>query len=181
MAIWFDQPESTHGRGRWAPSRIAVTDEIARDLDEYSKVAYDLMLRRHPSWSAYAWALPASYGGDDLHVVIEIPCPSGGVEHGLYVSTENKELTVGFHTDHCHFTDYDHPVNPAVIHQGISHAVEFMRDRIGVLSWYQGNRLVHTTALRLPHHGPLPCLLSACTKGTLRSWSGKHDRDEVAE
>ena len=94
----------------------------------------------------------------------EIPCPSTAVDSGLWISTENNELTVGFHTDHCHFTDYECPQNLAVIHQGLDFVVEILKDRRGILSWYHGDQLVHTTTIQLPHSGPLPCLLSNCTR-----------------
>jgi hypothetical protein len=39
---------------------------------------------------------------------------------------------------------------------------------------------VHTTQVKLPHVGPLPRSLSNCTRGTLRSWTGKFNKDEVS-
>jgi hypothetical protein len=156
-----------------------MTDLLACDLDDYSRLAVGLALKRYPSWQAYASVEPnPDVGG--LCVKFEIPCPSPAVEHGLYVPTADNELTVGFHTDHCHFTDYETALNPKEIHAGLDYAVEFLRDRRGVVSWYQGARLVHTTTVRLPWNRPLPRLLSECTKGTLRCWSGKFDRDEVS-
>ncbi len=142
------------------------------DLDSYSEFAVGIITRRFPEWVQYA---KASLDGT---VEFQIPCPSPAVETGLWISTANNELTVGFDTDHCHFTDYDKPCNLGVVHQGLNFAATILKDRCGILSWYQGDRLVHTTQIKLPHKGPLPCLLSKCTRGTLRSWSGKFDRDE---
>jgi hypothetical protein len=142
------------------------------DLDSYSEFAVGIVLRRFPEWEQYA---KTSLDGT---AEFEIPCRSPAIERALWISTANNELTVGFHTDHCHFTDYDNPCNLAVVHQGLDFAVAILKDRCGILSWYQGDRLVHTTQLKLPHVGPLPCLLSHCTRGTLRSWSGKFDKDE---
>ena len=142
------------------------------DLDPYSEFAVGIILRRFPEWEQYA---RPSVGGT---AEFEIPCPSPAVERGLWISTAVNELTVGFHTDHCHFTDYERPQNLAVVHQGLNFAVTILKDRCGILSWYQGDRLAHTTQLKLPHKGPMPCLLSRCTRGTLRSWSGKFDKDE---
>ena len=142
------------------------------DLDSYSEFAVGIILRRFPEWEQYA---KASIDGS---AEFQIPCPSPAVEHGLWISTADNELTVGFHTDHCHFTDYEKPQNLAVVHQGLNFAAAILKDRCGILSWYQGDRLVHTTQIRLPHKGPLLRLLSNCTRGTLRCWSGKFDKDE---
>ena len=143
-----------------------------RDLDSYSEFAAGIILRRFPEWDRYAKT--CLEGGAEF----EIPCPSPAVEKGLWISTANNELTVGFQTDHCHFTDNEELCNLAVVHQGLNFAAAILKDRCGILSWYQGDRLVHTTQIKLPHKGCLPCLLSKCTRGTLRSWSGKFDRDE---
>jgi hypothetical protein len=142
------------------------------DLDSYSEFAADIILGRLPEWDRYATT------SREFTAEFAIPCPSRAVERGLWISTANNELTVGFHTDHCHFTDYDEPCNRAVVHRGLDFAVAILKDRCGILSWYQGDRLVHTTQIELPHKGPLPRLLSNCTTGTLRCWSGKFDKDE---
>jgi hypothetical protein len=146
---------------------------VLKDLDSYSEFAVGIILRRFPEWEGYAET--SREGAAEF----KIPCPSPAVESGLWISTADNELTVGFHTDHCHFTDYEKPLNLAVIHQGLNFAVAILKDRWGILSWYQGDRLVHTTQIRLPHVGPLPRQLSNCTRGTLRCWSGKFDKDEV--
>jgi hypothetical protein len=101
-------------------------------------------------------------------------------ESGLHLSTADDELTVGFHTDHEHFTDYDNRLNPQAIETGLRYAADIINERRGVVSWYRGEHLAHTSTIALPHEGPLPRLLSSCTRGTLRSWSGRFDRDEQA-
>ena len=102
-----------------------------KDLDSYSEFAVGIILRRFPEWESYA---KTSREGA---AKFEIPCPSPAVESGLWISTANNELTVGFHTDHCHFTDDENPLNLAVIHQGLNLAVAILKDRCGILSWYQ--------------------------------------------
>lgn len=143
-----------------------------KNLDSYSEFAVGIILWRFPQWAEYA--KPTKEGA----VEFEIPCPSTAVDSGLWISPENNKLTVGFHTDHCHFTDYESPQNLSVIHQGLDFVVEILKDRRGILSWYHGDQLVHTTTIQLPHSGPLPCLLSNCPRSTLRCWSGKFDKDE---
>ncbi len=152
---------------------------LASNLDAYSRFAVPLILARFPDWEPFAVVQerPDGAGGT---VEFNVPCPSPAAEMGLWISTDQEELSVGFHTDHSHFTDYESRLNPEVIGVGIDQAAAYFEDRSGVVSWYQGVQLKGTTSTALPHPGPLPRIFSRLplTHATLRSWSGRFDRDE---
>jgi hypothetical protein len=125
-------------------------------------------------------------------VNFNVPCPAPAAETGLWVSTADEELSVGFHTHHHHFTDYESLLNPEQIEAGLQHAADILEDRVGVVSWYRGGGFVGSRTIDLPHQGPLPRLLegpgpsaavaaifSDCDRVTLRSWFGRFDRDEA--
>lgn len=96
------------------------------------------------------------------------------------MSTADEELSVGFHTHHTHFTDYELRLNPETVAAELDNAAAYLEDRCGVVSWYQEERVVGTTSCELPLSGCLPQMFAqlALTRGTLRSWSGRFDRDE---
>ena len=152
----------------------------ASSLDDYSKFAVRLILARFPDWEPFGIVQPNASGG---YVDFRIPCPSQADEMGLWVSTADQELTVGFHTDHNHFTDYDNPFNPEPVEAGLDQAAAYLEDRCGAVSWYQGERLAGTTSAELPLSGPIPRIFKDyhVTRGTLRSWSGRLDRDEQSD
>ena len=151
------------------------------DLDAYSRFAVPLILARFPHWEplAVVTAGPDGAGGT---VEFRVPCPSPAVETGLWVSTADEELTLGFHTHHGHFTNYDGRLNPELVAAGLDQAAAYLEDRRGVVSWYEGQRIAGTTSVELPVAGPLPPMFARLpvTRGTLRSWSGRDDRDEWA-
>ena len=160
------------------------------DLDDYSRLAVPLILAHFPEWELFAKLSPRSGGAG--HVVdFNVPCPSPAAEHGLWVSTADEELSVGFHTHHNHFTDYENRHNLLQIEAGVQYAADILAERVGVVSWYRGDRFVGSRSVTLPHKGPLPGLLdglgiggevagifSDCERATLRSWVGRYDRDE---
>jgi hypothetical protein len=156
-----------------------MAELLANELDVYTRFALSLILARFPEWEGYAvvQARPDGLGGT---VEFNIPCPNPMAEMGLWVSTAEEELSIGFHTHHSHFTDYDTRLNPEQVEAGLDHAVAFLEDRCGVVSWYHGDQLIVTTSCELPLAGSLPRMFSqlAVTRGTLRSWSGRFDRDE---
>ena len=151
---------------------------VLSELDEYSRIAVPFILARFPEWKPFASPTPRP-DGLGATVNFNVPCPSPHVESGLWVSTDDEELSVGFHTHHSHFTDYDDRTNFRQIEAGLEQAAAYLEDRSGVVSWYEGDRMVGSTSADLPLDGPLPRIFSDDfgSRGTLRSWSGKFDRD----
>lgn len=162
------------------------------ELDAYSRIALPMILARFPDWESFAKLSPRP---DDAGTTVDfdIPCPSPAAEHGLWVSTADEEFSVGFHTHHSHFTDYENRLNVAQMEAGIQHAADIIEERVGVVSWYGGDAFAGSRSVELPHPDPLPRLLdgfgpipaqlasifSDCDRVTLRSWLGRYDRDEV--
>src|SRR5690242_5134920 len=107
------------------------------DLEAYSRVAVPIILARFPQWGPLARLSPRTDGAGSV-VEFNIPCPSPAVEHGLWVSTTDEELSVGFHTHHDHFTDYEDRLDRAQIEAGLQHAADILEERVGIVSWYRG-------------------------------------------
>ena len=107
----------------------------------------------------------------------EFASPSPTIEHGLWVSTADEEITVGLHTHHSHFTDYDDRTNPAHIIHALDHVQELLDERVAIASWYVGDRFAGSTSHEVSSDRPPSPLLSGVTRTTLRSWRGTQDRD----
>jgi hypothetical protein len=168
-----------------------MAERLASDLDAYSRVAVPLILSRFPEWEPFATLSPRPDGAGSV-VDFNVPCPSPAAEAGLWVSTADEELSVGFHTHHSHFTDYESRLNPEQVAAGLQHAADIVEERVGVVSWYRDGGFAGSRTVELPYPGPLPGLLDGlgaspaaarifadCDFATLRSWFGRFDRDEV--
>ncbi len=147
-------------------------------LDDFSRFALPLILTRFPEWESFA---SINLTADNLE--IRIPCPSPAVTEGLWVSTADQEMTVGFHTYHSHFTDFDRPMNPNLIEAALNQASAYLHEQRGIVTWYKGEQIVGGTCVNLPVEGDLPrmFLQYPITHGTLRSWTGRFDRDEYLD
>lgn len=161
------------------------------DLDDYSRAAVPLILSRFPGWWPFSKATPRSDGLGDT-IDFNVPCPSPAAEYGLWVSTADEELLVGFHTHHQHFTDYENRTSRVQIETGLQLAADIIEERTGVVSWYRGKTFAGSRSVGLPCLAPLPGLFdglgasleitdifSNCDRVTLRSWLGTFDREEV--
>ncbi len=163
---------------------------LENDLDGYSRFSVPLILARFPDWEPLARVMPRPDGAGGT-VEFAVPCPSAAVESGLRISTADEELSVGFHTHHTHFAEHDHRASAEKIQAGLDHAADILSERLGVVSWYCGDALAGSRMVALPHAAPLPGLLDdvratalagiveECDRVTLRSWSGRFDRDEA--
>jgi hypothetical protein len=161
-----------------------------QDLDAYSKFAVPIILARFPDWQPFAKFAPW-FDGSAHFVNFNVPSPNPAVEFGLWVSTADEELTVGFHTHHRHFTNYNNRTEQGLIDAGLEYAADILEERIGVLSYYGGDRFCGSVSIEVPHSDPFPNLHAGIgTTGkladlmhgwdriTLRTWTGRFDRDE---
>jgi hypothetical protein len=168
-----------------------MTELVESDLDAYSRLAVPLILAWFPDWEPFA-KISARPDGAGCVVDFNVPCPSSAAEAGLWLSTADEELSVGFHTHHNHFTDYEHRLNREQIEAGLQQASDIIEERIGVVSWYRGSAFAGSRSVELPHPATLPGFLEGlgnlpqilsnladCDRITLRSWLGTYDRDEV--
>jgi hypothetical protein len=150
----------------------------------------DLVFGRFPEWGRFA-TISRRPDGKGCVVDFNVACPSQRVDYGLWVSTAADELTIGFDTYHCHFTDYENPLNQEQITAGLQFAANIIDERVGVVSWYQADKFVGSRLVELPYAPSLPRLLNNlggtaelvgigadCDRVTLRSWFGRFDRDE---
>jgi hypothetical protein len=160
-------------------------------LDDYSGVVVPMILARFPEWEPHAKLSLRPDGAGNV-VDFNVPCPSPAVEAGLWVSTADEELSVGFHTHHGHFADYEDRMHRAQIDAGLDYAAAIVEDRIGVLSYYSGGKFSGSRSVDIPSPETLPKLYEGMglvgklegffrdwERVTLRSWSGRFDRDEV--
>ena len=151
-------------------------------LDDYSGIAFSMILARFPAWEPFATFI-AEPDGSTAVVEFQVPCPSRAVDRGLSVATDGGELTVGFHTHHTHFGLFNGDDLPQ-IEAVLGYAGDLLDERIGVMSWYCGGRFAGSSSLELPHPTPLPRRREIfpnrpdCDRITLRSWTGRFDRDE---
>ena len=161
------------------------------EWDAYTRFAAPLILARFPDWEDIANLMPRA-DGEGCALEFNLPCPSPDNARGLWVSTADDELTVGFHTHHRHYSNYEIPLNPEQVDVGIQFADDILEERVGVVSWYRTGEFAGSLSVELPHPGPLlgsfdgfppgfdvGDIVSGLERATLRSWFGRFDREEA--
>jgi hypothetical protein len=87
-------------------------------------------------------AITVDAAGD---LTFRIECPSKSVDKGLWLSTHDEEITIGFHTDHAHSRDWSNDGTDEHITDAIRLARDLLDERLVVLSLYWDGELGMTT------------------------------------
>lgn len=148
-------------------------------LDELSRKVADSLFAQFPEWRKLARVQPGADGTDYLEMEIGAP-PESGVDHGLTITTENGEVTIGFDYYHGHFFGQ---VGDGV-RVGADYAIhlvsEIVNERIPVISWWQDGALVAFSTIESGKALMDDSLVGPYDKIRVRSWKGNLNADRIA-
>jgi hypothetical protein len=142
-------------------------------LDEYSCFAVNHILKGFPELDSHL-TIDQPEGYAKPYAVFELPCPSPTVKQGLWVATFDMEITVGFHTHHSHFNDFDDVFNVKPINDALEYIDEIISERIVVISWYQSDSFSMSSTIEIPYDTP-PKFYKGDTHITCHSWLGTYN------
>ena len=132
----------------------------------------DPVLNIFPKWRALLRTGTADDGTP--FEVLEGPAPPGSdAAAGLFVSTADGEITVGFDVYHSHFDDWSGDDGALDLIQRI------VMERVAIVSWWSGGRWCGSDALDAGEQPGMPSW--AATQGVdrirVRSWRGALNAD----
>ncbi len=103
-------------------------------LDAFSRRFAQALFAAYPQWEPLA-KIERADGGASSHLVVEVPSsPEADLSHGLYVLTENDEVTIGLDAYHCHF-EWP-PRDNTVIVDPVAFIGAVLDERVAVASVY---------------------------------------------
>jgi hypothetical protein len=156
-----------------------MTDAIGilSDLNPYARRVAMHLFRQFPDWTAFA-TIDSHPNADAGSLKLEVP--SGSPKQGvLHISTDGDELTIGFHTHHCHFTDYDQLGTDSHIQDGIEYLGKLIVEEFVIHSWYCHGQFCGSVTGTPNEVGDPAKFIPNVDQITCRSWAGTHDCDDV--
>ncbi len=140
-------------------------------MDPFSLTTADEIFAAFPEWQAFAREEPADDGSFFLLIQITPPSESN-VEHGLFIDTQNQEVTVGFDYYHSHFDQWIGDGD----HFGIEAALEFVRqilnEEVAIVSWWEDETWRGSAQLEAGASPPQPSWQTSFNRIRIRSWKG---------
>lgn len=148
-------------------------------MDDFSGATAEQIFAAFPEWRTLARIEQADDGTSFLVIMVS-PSPAAQVEHGLFISTANGEVTVGFDHYHSHFDEWVGDGD----HFGVQAALEFVKqildERIAVVSWWFNEEWRGSAQQEVSSPPDVPDWSTTFNRIRVRSWNGTFNADTGA-
>ncbi|MCW0436079.1 hypothetical protein [Xanthomonas sacchari] len=144
-------------------------------LDPFSCEVREKLLNRFPEWREHAREETEESGSSYLAVLVPAP-PEAQTPHGLCITTENAEITIGFDHYHAHLGVIS-PMPNQIEPDALSFIEQIVGEQVAVVSWWEGERWLDSSQLLPNERLSQPEWLVHLGEGLprIRSWKGAHN------
>lgn len=140
-------------------------------LDEFSQQVAERLFSRHPEWTGRE-----TYAADGFFQ-LEIPASAeANTNHGLVISTEHEELTVGFDAYHDHFTRIVE-MELDEIESGLNLIDQILSEQIVAVSFWLDGKARSATQMDAGERPDFSRFSKDTDYVRIRSWRGTYNAD----
>ncbi|HPF70804.1 MAG TPA: hypothetical protein PLQ13_09055 [Candidatus Krumholzibacteria bacterium] len=145
-------------------------------LNDHSRRFAHLLFRQWPEWLRHARYDPWEDFEKEA-LLVEVPCPTDGSRHGLFITTSEWEIAIGFGADfHTRFGAGDG--GPADFYaEALAFLDDFVEERCAIASARQDGQWLGAWRVDAGPQGPETPVVEDGVDLSLRSWRGTWDRD----
>lgn len=149
-----------------------------KGLDDFSLGVADRLFTKFPEWRKFAEIKATDNQIKYLQLEITPP-PGASVVSGLIISTENKEVTIGFDYYHGHFFDQFFDGECLAADTAIDFIDQLLSEEISVVSWWNSDKLIAWSTI-LDGKAQLPeDIVGQYSHIRIRSWNGTLNDDRA--
>lgn len=156
--------------------------DLAR-LNDHSRQFAKLLFARWPEWIRYARFDPYEDFEKEA-LLVEVPRPVDGSSHGLYITTSEWEISVGYGENfHTRFgtsgaaEEGDAAAAKDFYHQAIAFISDFVDEHCVLATAYQDREWLGAWKIDLRHESLDDLEVEPGVLVRIRSWNGTHDRE----
>jgi hypothetical protein len=133
------------------------------------------ILNRWPEWQPSLQASPCRV---EKGFWIIVPAPNKDITRGLSISTDGRQIIVGFDDDHDDLAQRKKEVAAQFRKRVIARITDIFEEKIWAVSWRDKGRLRTSNSFEPPDSRANQFVASgfACR---IRSWSGRFDKDYI--
>lgn len=148
-------------------------------LNDHSRVFAQRLFREFPDWIRHARFDPYEEFEREA-LLVEIPRPAVNGQHGLFITTSEWEVSVGFGENfHTRFGVSDNDESNDFHDRAIAFIRDFVEERLVLLTAYQEGEWLGAWTERLTDDGIPEQDLEPGVQLRIRSWKGTWDREFV--
>ncbi len=148
-------------------------------LNAHSRLFADLLFRRWPQWLQYARFDPYEDFEKEA-LLVEIPCPADGASHGLFITTSEWEISIGFGDSfHTRFGTSGEHGEKSFNEEAMKFLMDFVDERIVIATASENGEWLGGWKLDLRKSEIESIEVAPGEKVSVRSWLGTYDRDLI--
>ena len=148
-------------------------------LNDHSRQFANRLFRLWPEWVKYARFDPYEDFEKEA-LLVEIPRPTDGSRNGLFLTTSEWEISVGFGENfHTRFGVSGEPVSKDFYDEALRFLQDFIDEQVVVATAYQGKEWLGAWKIDLREESLEDIEVEEGTLIKIRSWLGTHDREMV--
>ena len=146
-------------------------------LNDHSRQFATQLFRRWPEWLQYARFDPYEDFEKEA-LLIEVPRPVDGSEHGLFITTSEWEISVGFGENfHTRFGTSGEPATDDFYGDALRFLTAFVVESLVVAIAYQDKEWLGSWKIDLDHESLDEVEVGPGETVKIRSWLGTFDRE----
>jgi hypothetical protein len=145
-------------------------------LNDHSRLFADMLFRRWPQWLQYARFDPYEDFEKEA-LLVEIPRPVDGSSHGLFITTSEWEVSVGFgESFHTRFGSSGDPGENNFLEEALVFIKDFVEENIVIATASENDEWLGGWKIDLRSTGLDSVEVDPGVQVHIRSWKGSFDR-----
>jgi hypothetical protein len=146
-------------------------------LNDHSRQFAHLLFGRWPEWFQFARFDPYEEFEKEA-LLVEVPSPVDGSRHGLYITTSEWEVSVGYGENfHTRFGASDESKQGNFLEEAMEFINDFIEERCVLATAYEDKEWLGSWKIDLRHESLEEVEVEAGVVVKVRSWLGTHNRD----
>lgn len=149
-------------------------------LNDHSRQFAYRLFRHWPEWMEYARFDPYEDFEKEA-LLVEVPRPSDGSRNGLFITTSEWEISIGFGENfHTRFGISGEPATSDFYDEAIRFLQDFVAEQVVVATAYQDKEWMGAWKVDLRSESLEEIEVEPEVRVKIRSWLGTHDRELVS-
>lgn len=149
-------------------------------LNDHSRQFAHQLFREWPEWLQHARFDPFEDFEKEA-LLVEVPRPVDGARHGLFITTSEWEISIGFgESFHTRFGAEGEPGEKDFYGEALAFLRDFVAEKIVVATASQDGEWLGAWQVDRRREDPAELTVEPEVSLSVRSWRGTYDRDVVA-
>lgn len=149
-------------------------------LNAHSRMFADQLFRLWPEWLRFARYDPYEDFEKEA-LLVEVPCPADGSTNGLFITTSEWEISIGFgESFHARFGSAGEPVQSDFMAEALAFLQDFLKEDLVIATASENGEWLGSWKVDLRTQGLESLEVESGVEVRVRSWLGTYDSNRIS-